>query len=351
MPRDAAENRAVSRLRQAKLTHRELNEQLFAAAKRRWANAVKELLSLGADANAAARGQSVLAWACKWGTDDVATAKVLLAAKADPNGPGVMETCGVATLPILIAAGGKLNGEIGGVNPLMSAIVARTKEDKALALIDAGAEVNVRDSDGATPLMLAAERGRLRVFDALIKAGADLFAVDNTGRSVVRGAVETVVGGRLSAIDTQRKFAVQLLRKLRDQLPAQPEDVILIDIALGDVKELKRKLASGLDPNLVIEGSVGQLGLFRANYIDTLVDHGSIEKMLESGILPPRDELDRQIGGASLLMWAVAAKNSSLAKVLLDYGANPDWTNDAGLSPSVMATEWGDAKTRALFET
>lgn len=351
MSKTTAEDRAIAKWRKVKLNSGNLNKELFASARKGWANAVQELLVMGGNANAQAGGQSILAWACKWGTDDVGTARVLLAANADPNGPSVMETCGVATLPTLIVAGGKLNGEKSGVSPLLSAIVARTKEDKALALIEAGANVNVRDKDGVTPLMLAAERGRLQVFDALMEAGADVFAVDNSGRSILRRAAETAVGGRLGAIDTQRKFALQILRRLRDHLPAQPEDTILIDIVLGNVKELESKLAAGLDPNMAIEGGVGQLGLFRADYIEHLTGHGSIDKAFQRGVLPSRKELDRRIGGSSLLMWAVAARKLSVIKLLIDAGADPDSTNDAGLSPRALAQEWGDAKTRAIFNS
>jgi hypothetical protein len=351
MAKQSAEDRAISRIRRTKLTSHGLNQQLCIAAKRRWAKAAKELLYLGADVNAEFGGSTALAWACRWGTDHVVTAEVLLDAKADPNGPGVMETCGIATLPILTAAGGKLNGEQSRINPLMSAIVARTKEDKALALIEAGADVNVRDEEGSTPLMLAAERGRLRVFDALIHAGANLFAVDNTGRSVLRRTAETAVGSRVGAIGSHRKVAMQILRRLRDYLPAQPEDTVIIDIILGNVKELKRKLQSGLDPNLTIAGGVGELGLRRAEYIEHLVQQGSIEQILASGVSPSRTEIDSRTGGSPLLMWAVAANNPPIVNLLLQAGANPDLKNAAGVSPRMFAVEWGDSKARALLDT
>jgi ankyrin repeat protein len=350
MARNTTENRAIAQWDRAKLSASEVNEQLFAAARKGWVKAVQELLALGGDANAVAWGRSVLAIACGFGVDDVATAKVLLSAGADPNGSGVMETCGVATMPILIDAGGRLNGEKSGVSPLLSAIVIRTKEDKALALIEAGANVDVCDAEGSTPLMLAAERGRLKIFDALIQAGADLFAVDAAGRSVLRRVAETAIGGRLGAIGTHRKYAMQILRKLRDHLPAQPEDTVLIDIVLGDVKELNRKLASGLDPNVAIVGGVGDLGLLWADYVEHLKNQGDIDKILVIGVLPSRRNLDCGTGRSTLLMWAVVARNLPIIKLLLQAGADPDLKNDAGVSARILAREWCDSTTRSLID-
>ena len=45
--------------------------------------------------------------------------------------------------------------------------------DTAKVLIAAGADVNAKDSDGDTPLQLAAFRGRTDIVKMLIAAGAD----------------------------------------------------------------------------------------------------------------------------------------------------------------------------------
>ena len=44
----------------------------------------------------------------------------------------------------------------------------------ALALISAGADVNKKNSDGQTPLMMASIEGNIEIVKALIEAGADV---------------------------------------------------------------------------------------------------------------------------------------------------------------------------------
>jgi ankyrin repeat protein len=55
------------------------------------------------------------------------------------------------------------------------------------ALIDAGADVNVRIAGGLTPIMLAAD-GNTEILRFLIDAGADLDANDDSGISVLQRA-------------------------------------------------------------------------------------------------------------------------------------------------------------------
>jgi len=55
-------------------------------------------------------------------------------------------------------------------------------------LIRHGAELNVHDTDGLTPLHVASRHGNIATLHELVCAGADWLAVDSLGRSAVHHA-------------------------------------------------------------------------------------------------------------------------------------------------------------------
>jgi len=52
-----------------------------------------------------------------------------------------------------------------------------------IAQLDEGADVNARDCDGDTALMLAAERGHIELVKVLLKNGADVNAANLNGET------------------------------------------------------------------------------------------------------------------------------------------------------------------------
>lgn len=90
-----------------------------------------------------------------------------------------------------IAAGSDLNLKEPSVGstPLISAAVFGKKE-VALALIEAGADVNLQNNEGSTPLTSAAFLCRTEIVQALLDAGADKTIRTNAGST----ALESVAG-------------------------------------------------------------------------------------------------------------------------------------------------------------
>ncbi len=88
-----------------------------------------------------------------------------------------------AWLGFLLAKGADPNiGNNHGVTPLMLAANLGFVEAVTL-LVDRGARLNDSDATGETPLVTAVHRHDLPIMRALLKAGADPDRADNSGRS------------------------------------------------------------------------------------------------------------------------------------------------------------------------
>jgi uncharacterized protein len=74
----------------------------------------------------------------------------------------------------------------------------RGQAERAMELITAGAGVNEPDSDGDTPLMLAAAQGHTDIVAALLRKGADAHAHNDDGETALHQAAH---GGHLGAVE------------------------------------------------------------------------------------------------------------------------------------------------------
>ena len=77
------------------------------------------------------------------------------------------------------------------------------------ALIDAGADLNIQDSGGGTPLSFAAVVGYTDIARALIDAGADLNIQDNSGQTALHYAAEGSTDIARALIDTGADLNIQ----------------------------------------------------------------------------------------------------------------------------------------------
>jgi len=95
-----------------------------------------------------------------------------------------------------IAAGTDLNEKepFNGSTPLITAVTFN-KQDIVKALIDAGADLSIKNNDGSTPLHSAAFFCRVEIVQQLIDAKADKSLLNNYGatpRQIVMGPFEDV---------------------------------------------------------------------------------------------------------------------------------------------------------------
>jgi ankyrin repeat protein len=152
--------------------------------------AVRVLLELGADPNKPdKRNGSPLHSVC-WGGD------------------GSVERDGRATEALiftLIDAGADPNLRSKGKMPLHQAVSGEWGSPTSVrALLKRGADVNARDKDGKTALMIAAEHGELECVRLLLEAGADRALLDKLGNTALDYARESAKiwkGLRIEVID------------------------------------------------------------------------------------------------------------------------------------------------------
>ncbi|PHQ32566.1 hypothetical protein CEE69_25120 [Rhodopirellula bahusiensis] len=337
------ESTMISRLEKG-VSAEELGEILDHASSNGFAPVLECAISSGLLTESDEINYKLLRNASKFGHDHPKTVRLLLDLGVDPNDGIVMEYSGVQSLAVLAEYGGNIEGNRH--NSLHVSIKERRKDDKALALIDLGVDVNFADPAGRTPLMYASAFGRKATFDALIAAGADPLRVDHTGRSALRYALESLCrnipsfDGRRAHLLQNQAGAKSIARTLRDYLPAQPEDYVIVDAVLNDRKALKQKLESGLDPNTLFRGAIGDLDVMwdlvlrdapssdRKARMQQLVDDANdFRRQVKNA-----ETLSKEFGQSTILMWAVLAESISVIKLLLDYNADPDLETENGLS-------------------
>jgi hypothetical protein len=119
---------------------------------------------------------------------------------------------------LLISAGANVNlKDNSGETPLMM-LDADATSDLVWDLINAGAKVNASDTSGNTPLMEAASVNNLELLKTLLEAGADVNAKNKNGKTALMMAASEglvnnlrtliLAGAKVNAVDAEGKNAL-----------------------------------------------------------------------------------------------------------------------------------------------
>ena len=220
--------------------------ELTAAAERGDADAVKNLIAKGGDANERDNGYTPLMFAARAGDPD--TVNALLDAKADPNARDCRN----------------------GWTPLIHAIHERQRH-AARALVARGADVNARAGDcgqqlvesGRTPLMLAAMYDDPELVEFLLERGADPHAEDD-GANALTHAVGGAALGKLKDIDraATRPCPVETVRLLLARAPDLRIKRSVFDRATSAIVKTKCPAVERLinDPRSAAQPARAQIG-------------------------------------------------------------------------------------------
>lgn len=349
------------------------------AVERKDTAAIRALLPDSAIDAAQSDGTTALHWAARH--DDLATAKSLLAAKANPNAQnryGVTPlslacTNGNAALvSALLDAGADANLTLrGGETPLMTA--ARTGRLAAVqALLAKGARPDDKlPAGGQTALMWAAHHGHAAVVEALIAAGADFRAPSDSGFTPLLFAVRT---GRTATVQALLKAGVDLNEATK---PARTNvrkgartgtSALIVAVENGHFELAGQLLDLGADPNDMRSGYAPLHVLSWVRKPDSGEDDGQpvpdtaglftsddlIRKLVAKGANPNLRLTGGPSGGGRVarkgctpFMLAADTADTPFLKLLLSLGADPTLTNADGITPLMAAAGLG---TRAVEE-
>lgn len=188
--------------------------------------------------------------------------------------------------------------DIMGYKGLLSTVIREDMEG-TLKLIGSGANLNVTDDNGRTPLIVAAHRGLHDMARILVAGGANPNARDK-----------------------------------------QNYDIVTIAAVNDDVAFLKVALALGGDPKAITSPYNGTALIAAAH----LGHHRSVAELIMAGA--PLDHVNNIAMTAlieAIVLGDGGANHQATVRLLLDAGANPNIADRSGATPLALARSRGYA--------
>jgi len=217
--------------------------------------------------------------------------------------------------------------------------------EAAELLIKLGANVNVRQEDGGTPLHIAVTLGRVELTKLLIDNGADVNAKNRGGAKPASGLylpwgmLRFMIGMfdiklKQEEVDAGRKVIAELLKTI-PSTETQDVDKDVWDAAfVGDLKKVEKAIKDGLSVNASNPESGDPL-IFTAS----LMGHTDIIAYL---LEKDADVNVRKHDGNTPLHAAAFLGRTEAVKLLLKHGADANARNNDGGSAMDSATlDWG----------
>jgi N-acyl-D-amino-acid deacylase len=218
--------------------------------------------------------------------------------------------------------------------PGLAAAIRDAGADAVRRRIDDGADVNARDPEGNTPLILASFYADADCVRLLLERGADANAADRSGvTALIRAATD--YDKTRSLVDAGAKVAVRT-----DVLGNTP--LILAARRAGNARTVRLLLDRGADVRERNNAGVSPIISGAASG-----DPEIVRLLLDAGASPddfPKSDDPRDAaiaaGFRTPLMWAAYQNNEQMVRILLDRGADPNRSTYFG-SPLSQAC-WHD---------
>ncbi len=244
------------------------------------ASIVELLVAKGAEVNAKSSAGETALWLAA-GKGQVGVVELLLAKGADVNAANNQGWSALHSaagggqqqmVDFLLKNGAEPNAKSSassdkGTTPLhLAARIGDERDAEVASLLRSRAEVDAKNSYGATPLILAlaadASRPCAKVVEQLLAKGADVNARDDNGTFPLYLAVQRR-SEELVRLILAHKPDLEISTRERNRSPALDYTPLQKAVSLGDDAIVGLLLESGANPN-VVETQSGQTALFMA---------------------------------------------------------------------------------------
>lgn len=211
-------------------------------------------------------------------------------------------TADVEASKLLLKSGADVNlPEPDGTTPLLWAVY-HSSPDLVKVLLDAGADANLANDLDITPLLQASRFGNAELVSLLLASGARLV------ESEPKTETPLMAAARAGSVD-----AVQLLLDAgadpNAREPVDQQTALMWSVAEGHLDVAELLLQAGADPN--VQARVSELS--------------------------ERKNADFPTGGFAALHWAARDGNEAMIDLLLDHGADINARNGDGSTPMMLA--------------
>jgi ankyrin repeat protein len=236
-----------------------------------------------------------------------------------------------------IAAGAEVNGRDPSDDNKTAAhhAASNNRADCLGVLAELGAKLDAKDYEGVTPLMSAAEEGKVEAVTTLVELGADIDALMKETGSTALECAATM--GQHNIVEQLLQSGARLYVS-KGTLSSHP---VSSAVCGGDIRCLKLILDAGGNPNEV--DPPGDRPLILAVSFKQM---NMVELLLEAGADSNQTDED----GYTAVMLAVRVKSLAMLRRLLQAGANPNLRTNDGTSPLDIAIQQGDKQLMKELE-
>ena len=267
----------------------------------------------------------------------------------------------VAAITRHIASGADVNARepTVGNTPLILASVFG-QQDVAKLLIDAGAKLEIKNNERTTALFNAVFFGRPTIVKALVENGADIYATDKTGVSVIdfasapwsrelEGVYRLVYGLLQMDLDVTetKKFRAATAKYLREQAKKRPppqgttDNELFVAALQDDASQITEMVANGANVNGKDEN--GNTPLHVAAAIGNF-------KATRALIAAKADLEAKNNEGVTALFNASFFAQPKVVSVLLEEGADATIASRDGATPLEIASSDWNPELEGLYQ-